>query len=136
METGSSSAFPLEEFKTLAEKVLKNLKENPIILPPPSPPSWAPLELMKGFKFHCHFGSYHYAGAYLMYVIILCPAIDSRLGYYYKVKASEDGTDHGPAGFQNNPEHIKLSIDMYLRAASLYPDDEPEKHVHMFPPTF
>jgi hypothetical protein len=71
METGSSSAFPIEELKTLAEKVLNNLEENPIILPPPSPPSGAPIELMKSLKFHCHFGSYHYAGAYLLYVIII-----------------------------------------------------------------
>ena len=32
-------------------------------------------------------------------------------------------------GVQRDPEHLAKSIDMYLRAAALFPDDEPDKQV-------
>ena len=66
--TNSESAFPLQEFKDLADKVLQNLRDNPISLPPPFAIPGAPLELITGFRFHSHFGSYHYAGAYMLCV--------------------------------------------------------------------
>jgi hypothetical protein len=49
---------------------------------------------------------------------------DDRLGYYHKFKSMEE--DHDGDEYK---EHLEQSIDRYLRAASLFPDDEPEKQV-------
>lgn len=66
--TKSESAFPVEEMKTIADKILKSLRDNPILLPPPVAIPGMPAPVQDGFKFHCHFGAYHYAEAYMLSV--------------------------------------------------------------------
>jgi hypothetical protein len=37
--------------------------------------------------------------------------------------------DNPRSGVQPNPQSLEESVNMYLRAASFFPDDEPEKQV-------
>src|ERR1700737_1238001 len=48
------------------------------------------------------------------------------MGYYYQQKAIEESIDT-PTGSQWEATLLEKSTDYYLRAASMYPDDEPQK---------
>ena len=65
-----------------------------------------------------------------------CPNQSSyhiRLGYYRKRKAEIDTIDYGVEGIQKNPEQLRMSSDMYARAATLLPDDDSQKRVKSKP---
>jgi len=48
------------------------------------------------------------------------------------LKSVNDAIDHGAVGIERNRESLEKSIQFYLRAAALFPDDEPEKQVLPF----
>jgi hypothetical protein len=59
----------LEEIKAIGEKVLKSLADNPIGFPPSTLPRGTTKAQYDQFKFKSHFGTYHYAGAYMLYTL-------------------------------------------------------------------
>jgi hypothetical protein len=67
MNYDKSRAFSIEEFKTIGEKVLASLAENPIYLPPKTMPQFCNAVQLNAFRFSNVFGTYHYAGAYMLY---------------------------------------------------------------------
>jgi hypothetical protein len=67
-ETTNRSAFGLDEIKQIAEKVLKSLADYPIGFPISQPPPvGTPAPAISHAKYQSHFGTYHYAGAYMLY---------------------------------------------------------------------
>lgn len=134
MNNAKRKSFSIEDFKTIGEKVLASLAENPILLPPKTMPPLCNAVQLNLFRFSNVFGTYHYAGAYMLYYPPWAKGVtDSRLGYYWKRKAIDDGTDHGAAGMERNRECLQESTTFYLKAAALFPDDEREKQVSPAP---
>jgi len=134
MNYAKRKSFSIEEFKTIGEKMLASLAENPIFLPPKTMPPFCNVLQLNAFRFSNIFGTYHYAGAYMLYYPPSSKDVaDSRLGYYWKRKAIADGTDHGAAGMERNRECLEESTTFYLKAAALFPDDEREKQVSPAP---
>jgi hypothetical protein len=62
------AAYPLEEIKSIGLEVLRNLRDNPL----PMPPMTAPPDLTEAqwtqYRYQCHFGAYHFAEAYMLYL--------------------------------------------------------------------
>jgi hypothetical protein len=134
MNHGKRTSFSIEEFKTIGEKMLASLAENPILLPPKTMPPFCNAVELNALRFSNVFGTYHYAGAYMLYYPSSAEDItDSRLGYYWKRKAIADATDHGAAGLERNRECLEESTIFYLKAAVLFPEDEREKQVSSAP---
>ena len=85
-------------------------------------------DLLFSFKFHFHFGQYHYASAYMLY-LSFCVLANCSLGYYYNFQAIDEGVDYGSLGTEANRQHLETSCMYYTRAAALYPNDEIQKQV-------
>jgi len=98
-QSNSETAFPLEDLRALVEKILKSLIEDPIALPPPVAIPNVPLQLYQGFRFNCHFGSYHYAGAYMLFVPSDLPGLITGLVTIIKGKPKSRLLISGSRGF-------------------------------------
>jgi hypothetical protein len=57
----------MDEAESIAKKVLKNLRANPLPMPPNDEPPALTVAEWNKLRYLCHFGQYHYGEAYMMY---------------------------------------------------------------------
>ena len=62
------AAYPLDEIKNIGCEVLKNLRDNRLPMPPLTAPPDLNEDEWTQYRYQCHFGAYHFAEAYMLYL--------------------------------------------------------------------
>jgi hypothetical protein len=62
------AAYSLNEIKSIGLEVLRNLRDNPLSMPPLAAPQNLTEAQWSQYRYQCHFGAYHFAEAYMLYL--------------------------------------------------------------------